>query len=138
MTTADAVNTLTLFLVLVGIVGMVLLGMAMLPKKKNLLLSLAAAIFWLAIGFWWVIDQPFANMGMTGTGTYIQILDYVPFLFFVVILAEYMTRANQVEVTRSMGGKSWSEFGPPPSAGQTNYMKYRDQLQKSVRRGVRK
>lgn len=128
----ENMNNLTLFLVFPGIIGMTLLLAAVVPTRKNLLLSLAAALFWLAIGFWWVLGNPFPGMGLTGD--YVDILYYIPFLFFFVVLLEYMTRANRVEIQRTLGGRQWTEFGTPPSSYESGYDRYRDQLRGRTRR----
>lgn len=132
MTTADAIVDLTLFLVFPGIIGMTLLLTAMLPTRKVLLVSLTASLFWLGIGFWWLIADPFTAMGMSGD--YLDIFYYTPFLFFCAILLEYVTRCNQVEIQRTLGGRSWSEFGTPPKNYESGYTRYKTLLQGKTRR----
>ena len=125
-------RSLTLFLVFPGIIGMVLLLVSVMPRRKNLLLSLAAALFWLAIGLWWILGDVFTEMGLTGG--YVDILLYIPFMFFVIILMEYVTRMNQVEISRVIGGRRFSEFGTPPKEYKSAYDEYKDKLYRRTRK----
>ena len=65
MTTATAINYLTLFLIFPGLIGLTLIGLAVVPRRKNLLVSTAAALVWLFIGFWWIIGDIFTTLGVS-------------------------------------------------------------------------
>lgn len=131
----QGMNNLTLFLVFPALMGMPLLLAAVLVKRKNLLLSLGAALFWLFIGLWWVIEDVFSGFNLTGE--YVDLIQYVPFIFFFLILIEYMIRANQTEIQRTLGGRQWSEFGTPPKEYKSGYEAYKERLFAKTRKGGR-
>jgi len=130
MTVAEAITNLVLFMVFPGVIGMTLLLLSVLLRQKSLLVTLTGALVWLGVGFWWILADVFTAMGLTGD--YLDLFYYVPFLFFVTILAEYMTRANKVEIQQKVGGYTFSEFGERPR-GPSDYEKYKAQLQSRVR-----
>ena len=60
-------------------------------------------------------------------------LVYVPFLLAMIVMIEFMARANQVEIRKKMGKKEWSEWGPPPSDELSVQAKYRKMLRGRLR-----
>lgn len=123
---------LTVSLTFLGIIGMPLFFLAAVPRSKNLLLSITAALFWFAIGIWWVTSTYLEDAGLTGNIA--SIMMYIPFLFFFIILIEYIIRANQVEIKRVIGGQEWSEWGTPPGIKVSNYESYRKELRRRLGR----
>lgn len=128
----EGMNNLTSFLVFPGIIGMSLFFIAIIPRKKNLLLSLGAAIFWFAMFFWWMKGEALQGLGFEGD--VIIYLSYIPLIFFFVILLEYTISCNKAEIKRVVGGKEWTDWGTPPDEKMpTRAQDYRKTLHKRIR-----
>ena len=99
-------------------------------KWKDVLLSYAAALVWLAQGFWWLLGN-ITNFGM-GT-TWFNILIWVPFVMFFVVLLRLMNTEIQME----QNGVRWTEMGgrPKRNRGPSSYESYAKELRRRTRGG---
>jgi len=125
-TTAEvSFMSLTVLFVATLILGLALFIAAF--RWKDILLSYAAALTWMAIGFWWIVGD-LTNFGLSEDWS--RILVYVPFvLAFSVLLRLWNT-----EIKMESKGKSWTEWGPAPKGEPSNRrLEYRKMLRERIR-----
>jgi len=116
----------TMTLLIIVIIGLTLFLASF--RWKDLLLSYAAALTWLAIGFWWVIEG--GPPGFETTQTWGPIITYVPFILSFVVFFRLMN----TEIRHEASGKSWIEYGAPPKgATLTRAQEYRRELRRRLR-----
>jgi len=112
-----------LFTVLI-ILGLVLFVAAF--RWRDILVSYAAALTWLAIGFWWIIGD-ITNFGLEDP--WVQILVFIPFILAFAILLRLMN----TEIIMEAKGKKWTEYGPTPKEEVPNRRTtYRDELRRRI------
>lgn len=97
-------------------------------RWKDILLSYAAALVWLAQGFWWLLG----GINNFGIGTsWVNILIWVPFIMFLVVLLRLMN----TEISMEEKGVKWMEMGGrPKKKAPTNYESYAHELRRRTRR----
>lgn len=103
------------------ILGLVLFIAAF--RWKDMLLSYAAALTWMAIGFWWIIGD-ISNFGLSDP--WVQILVFIPFILAFTVLLRLMN----TEIVSESKGKRWSEWGATPKEETPNM---RDHYKKILR-----
>ena len=132
---------LTQFLVFPGI-GVVLL-LASLTRRRNILLSLITGLYWTGIGFWWLMSG-LRSLGFDpSTDTWLPIIQYLPFVLSIVVLVNFFSGLGKTELTKQYEGQTWVEFGKPPSKtiDRSSEVKRirKEKIQEAVKRsGVRK
>jgi hypothetical protein len=117
----------------------VFLGMAMTfsilgHMKRQWWFSTIGALTWLAIFFWWMAVGVEDLFGMTGS--YTDIIAYLPLMLVFFVLADIVSYWNTVEI-RNQGrdGKTWTTFGGVPrNDGPSSYEAYRAELRRRLRR----
>ena len=113
-----------LFAILV-ILGLVLFIAAF--RWKDMLLSYAAALTWMAIGFWWIIGD-ITNFGLGDP--WVQILVFIPFVLAFTVLLRLMN----TEIVNESKGRRWTEFGATPKDDKPDRRtEYRDLLRARIR-----
>jgi len=119
----DFMSMSFLFTILV-VLGLVLFIAAF--RWKDMLLSYAAALTWMAIGFWWIIGD-ISNFGLEDP--WVQILVFIPFILSFTVLFRLMN----TEIRHEAQGKSWTEMGAAPRESNPNRrLEYRDMLRKRI------
>ena len=133
MNTGDAI----FFAVVLGL-GVALIVMALRWKPMNWMISFLGITYWLGITFWWNINSPFAAFtSFTFPDIFIDVLKYLPFLFMIGIIADAVNRWGQVEISREVGGRRFTETGTPPKSSKSGYDDYKEQLLGRVHKGRR-
>lgn len=96
-------------------------------RWKDILLSYASALVWLAIGFWWLLGD-ITNLALADPWS--KILVFVPFiLFFVVII-----RLIGIEVEMERKGQRWREWGSkPPEEMESPGERYKREIRRRWR-----
>ena len=97
-------------------------------RWKDILLSYAAGLTWLAIGFWWILGD-ITNLGLDDPWT--KILVFIPFIMFFVIMIKLMG----TEIEMEGEGMKWKEYGRKPQREKlSKYEAYKKELHKRTRR----
>ena len=96
-------------------------------RWKDILLSYAAALTWMAIGFWWVVGD-ITNFGLSESWS--RILVFVPFILSFTVLLRLMN----TEIRHEASGRSWTESGPTP---REETVSRRELYKKELRRRLR-
>lgn len=124
ISTEASFMSLTILFIAVLILGIALFIAAF--RWKDMLLSYAAALTWMAIGFWWIIGD-LTNFGLSQSWS--QILVFVPFILAFSVLLRLMN----TEITSEAKGRKWTEWGPAPREEVSNRrVEYRDMLRKRL------
>lgn len=108
-------------------VGLLVLGLGLFVaafRWKDILLSYAAALTWMAIGFWWVVGD-ITNFGLSESWS--RILIFVPFILSFTVLLRLMN----TEILMESKGKKWTEWGSTPKEEAPSR---RDEYRKELRR----
>ena len=113
-------------------IGLLALGFGLFVaafRWKDMLLSYAAALTWLAIGFWWILGD-ITNFGIGES--WVQILMFIPFILAFTVLLRLMN----TEITEeAKGGKSWKSWGQPPKEKKVPRREtYRETLRGRIRK----
>ena len=107
------------------ILGLVLFIAAF--RWKDMLLSYAAALTWMAIGFWWIIGD-ISNFGLSDP--WVQILVFIPFILAFTVLLRLMN----TEIVSESQGQKWTEWGATPKEEAPSR---RDSYRKALRSRIR-
>jgi len=101
-------------------------------KWKDILLSYSAALVWLAQGFWWLLGG-ITNFGLGDP--WVNILVFVPFLMFFVVLLRLMSTEIQYEAEGQGMRTRYTTLGPEPKRrrGPTSYEAYAVELRRRTR-----
>jgi hypothetical protein len=114
----------------------VFLGMAMTFSilghiKRQWWFSTIGALTWLGVFFWWLQVGLTSLFGMTGT--YTDIIIYLPLMLVFFIFADVVNYWNTVEVHNQGQGKSWTTYGGVPKDNfPSSYESYKDELQRRL------
>ena len=92
-------------------------------RWKDMLLSYAAALTWMAIGFWWILGD-ITNFGLDDY--WAKILVFVPFILAFTVLLNLMN----TEIRMEAGGRSWTERGSIPKESRNRREEYRELLRR--------
>lgn len=108
---------------------LVILGLALFIaafRWKDMLLSYAAALTWMAMGFWWILGD-LTNFGLSEPWS--QILVFVPFVLSFSVLLRLMN----TEIVSESKGRKWTEWGPAPREEKIDRrVEYRNTLRKRI------
>ena len=99
-------------------------------RRPSMLLSLAAGLTWLGMGFWLLLGSV-ANLNLADVWT--QLIAYV---FIIMTFVPFLFQMD-TEIKREHSGRSWTELGPKPKTQSTNYERYREELRRRLRKGGR-
>ena len=101
-------------------------------RWKDILLSYSAALVWLAQGFWWLLGG-ITNFGLGSA--WVNILVFVPFLMFFVVLLRLMSTEIQYEAEGQGMRTRYTTLGPEPKRkrGPTGYESYAKELRRRTR-----
>ena len=122
---ANFMSVSFLFAILV-ILGLVLFIAAF--RWKDMLLSYAAALTWMAIGFWWIIDD-ITNFGLSDP--WVQILVLIPFILAFTVLLRLMN----TEIVNESKGQRWTDWGAKPTVDKPDRRtEYRRTLKERMNR----
>lgn len=100
-------------------------------RRRNLLLSILAGVCWFGISMWLFFSTT-ALMDLDES--YAQVLVWVFFAMTFVPLVLYMN----VPITKTRDGKTWTEYGEPPSERKSEYQKYAEDLHSRMYRHRRR
>ena len=118
--------------IFLGILGLAFGLTVICFKWKEVLLSYAAGLTWLAIGFWWMLGDV-TNFGLDDPWG--KILVFIPFIMFFVVMLRLMNTEIQMEDK----GKRWTEWGSKPVKRlPSNYEAYKQELRSRTRPAPRR
>ena len=101
-------------------------------KRRNILISMVAAILWLGLSMWFFFgDSPLLPLGTLAN-------DIIAWAFFILMWVPLLF-AMDVEITHEKNGRRWKQWSTeaPEGKGPTAYETYRETLYNRVRRGRR-
>ncbi|KKN45380.1 hypothetical protein LCGC14_0683660 [marine sediment metagenome] len=101
-------------------------------KRRNILLSMAAAILWLGLSMWFF----FGNSPLLPLGTLAN--DIIAWAFFILMWIPLLFQMD-VEIQHEAHGKSYTKYGQEPHEAVTPaYDLYREKLYNRTRGTKRK
>ena len=135
---ADTGGFMSLSFLFLSLVGLAFGLLVIAFRWKDMLLSYAAALTWMAIGFWWILGD-ITNFGLDDSWS--KILIFVPFILAFTVLLNLMNTEIRMEARGGQGSRgsqstqSWTERGASPRRREVNRtVEYRKMLRKRLRR----